>query len=164
MAEKGPILRRGTITNNTTTIGTFASSTGLPPESYTTSFINESVGIFDGHDSTSASTGIKTPPFSYAGGAAVAIGYLSPAIVPSVSGNANTYMPSETITNGVAGTTLPTPATATVYYKMVGYYTTGAVYESFVTTGSPASASTTNPNTGHALINTFVALSWTASS
>lgn len=54
----------------------------------------------------------------------------------------------------------PTVATTTNYYKMVGYYTTGATYESFVTTGSPSSSTTTNPNTGHTLVNTFVASFW----
>src|SRR5574337_903917 len=123
MAEKGPLLRRGTVTNRITAIGTTATGTGLPPENVTTSFINESIG-------NAASFGSNNSP----------------------------------ITNSNAGTTLPTPPTATVYYKMVGYYVTGAVYESFVVTGSPTSASTTNPNTGHALINTFVAQTWTSSS
>lgn len=46
------------------------------------------------------------------------------------------------------------------YYKMVGYYVASAAYEAFVVTGSPSAASTTNPNTGHALVNTFVASFW----
>lgn len=48
----------------------------------------------------------------------------------------------------------------TRYYKMVGYYSTGAVYETFIITGAPATGTTTNPNTGHTLINTFVASFW----
>jgi hypothetical protein len=57
---------------------------------------------------------------------------------------------------------LPTPSGGSTvkYYKMVGYYTTGTVYESFVTTGSPASPTTVNPNTGHTLVNTFVSSFW----
>lgn len=58
---------------------------------------------------------------------------------------------------------LPIPtgtSSVTKYYQMVGYYTTGAVYESFVVTGSPATPTTTNPNTGHTLVNTFVASFW----
>ncbi len=51
-------------------------------------------------------------------------------------------------------------STTTKYYQMVGYYVTGATYESFVITGSPSAASVTNPNTGHALINTYVASFW----
>ena len=59
--------------------------------------------------------------------------------------------------------TLPqvTTITATKYYKMVGFYVTGSVYESFVVTGSPTAPSVTNPNTGHALINTYVSSFWT---
>lgn len=55
---------------------------------------------------------------------------------------------------------LPTPAGGggtTKYYKMVGFYVSGGVYESFVATGSPAASTCTNPNTGHTLINTYVA-------
>lgn len=48
------------------------------------------------------------------------------------------------------------------YYKMTGYYVTGAVYESFVVTINPTPATTTNPNTGHTLTNTFVSSFWEA--
>ena len=165
MAEKGPILRSGTVTNRTTTIGTFASSTGLPPESYTTSFINQNIGIFDGHDTPSGFVGLRTSGLSLTGGYAAVVAYNSISIMPSISGNALSFASANApITGSNPGTTLPTPPAVTVYYKMVGYYTTGAVYESFVTTGSPAASSTTNPNTGHALINTFVAQSWTSGS
>lgn len=60
--------------------------------------------------------------------------------------------PSVPKTTGGGGTTK--------YYQMVGYYAAGATYESFVVTGSPSASSTTNPNTGHALINTYVASFW----
>ena len=165
MVEKGPILRSGTVTNKTTTIGTFASSTGLPPESYTTSFINQNIGIFDGHDAPSGFVGLRTSGFSLTGGNSIVVSYNSVAMIPSINGNAASFGSNNSpITNSNAGTSLPTPAGATVYYKMTGFYVTGAVYESFVVTGSPTSASTTNPNTGHALINTFVSQTWTATS
>jgi hypothetical protein len=83
-----------------------------------------------------------------------------------------TYGQSET--NGGSGTddgytimlksfTLPfvTTVAATRYYQMVGFYVTGAVYEAFVVTGSPTAPSVNNPNTGHALINTYVSSFWT---
>lgn len=163
MAERGPILRVGFTTNNITPIGTTASGTGLPTESTTTSFSKQAAVIFDGHDTPSATTGIRSFPFSFAGGAAVAIGYAGPSMVPSVSGNAASFSNANSpITNSNPGTTLPVPQTVTTYYKMTGYYTTGAVYESFVVTGSPTSATTTNPNTGHTLINTFVSQTWTS--
>lgn len=165
MAEKGPLLRSGTVTNKITKIGTTASSTGLPPENVTTSFINENIGVFDGHDAASGFVGLRTSGLSLTGGNSIVISYSSVAMLPGVNGNAASFGSNNSpITNSNAGTTLPTPPTATVYYKMVGYYVTGAVYESFVVTGSPTSASTTNPNTGHALINTFVAQTWTSSS
>ena len=56
---------------------------------------------------------------------------------------------------------LPAPVVLVTYYKMVGYYTSGSFYESFVMPISPSPASVTNPNTGHALVNTRVAASWT---
>lgn len=46
------------------------------------------------------------------------------------------------------------------YYKMVGFYTTGNVFESFVVLTTPAPSTTINPNTGHTLINTYVADVW----
>lgn len=48
------------------------------------------------------------------------------------------------------------------FYKMVGFYTTGSVYESFVNIGAPTVATTVNPDTGHTLIDTYVAAYWTA--
>lgn len=51
---------------------------------------------------------------------------------------------------------------ATKYYKMVGWYVDGGVYESFVVAGAPAAAETVNPNTLHPLINTFVSSYWEA--
>lgn len=58
--------------------------------------------------------------------------------------------------------TLPkiTSSTTTSFYKMVGFYVTGSVYEEFVVTGSPASSTTVNPNTGHTLINCYVSTFW----
>jgi hypothetical protein len=50
--------------------------------------------------------------------------------------------------------------TLTKYYKMVGYYTTGAVYEEFISVGAPSASSATNPNTGHALVNCYVSTFW----
>ncbi|HSY75585.1 MAG TPA: hypothetical protein VK890_01935 [Bacteroidia bacterium] len=47
------------------------------------------------------------------------------------------------------------------YYQMTGFYVVGSTFESFVVTANPTPASTTNPNTGHALINTYVASFWT---
>ena len=58
------------------------------------------------------------------------------------------------------GNSVPLPHTNIVYYKMVGYYTVGLVYESFVVTTSPTAESVTNPNNGHALVKTRVAASW----
>ena len=54
----------------------------------------------------------------------------------------------------------PLPLTALTYYKMVGYYATGSVYESFVATNAPSLATVVNPNTGHTLINTYVSAFW----
>lgn len=48
----------------------------------------------------------------------------------------------------------------TRYYKMVGYYAVGHVYEQFVVTGTPAVASVTNPKTGHYLIHCYVSTYW----
>jgi hypothetical protein len=66
-----------------------------------------------------------------------------------------------TIGNTLFSPGLPTPpgggGGTTKYYKMVGFYVSGAVYESFVATGSPAASTCTNPNTTHTLINTYVA-------
>lgn len=42
--------------------------------------------------------------------------------------------------------------TVTVYYKMQGYYVTGAVYETWVATNAP----NTTPPSGHSLINIVV--------
>jgi hypothetical protein len=68
------------------------------------------------------------------------------------------------ITTSSSFQTLPKPSGAgggtTKYYQMVGYYAAGSTYESFVVTGSPTAAAVTNPNTGHALINTYVASFW----
>lgn len=57
--------------------------------------------------------------------------------------------------SGYTGTT-----TLTKYYKMVGYYVTGAVYEEFISVGAPSASSATNPNTGHALIDCYVSTFW----
>jgi len=54
----------------------------------------------------------------------------------------------------------PLPFTALTYYKMVGYYATGSVYESFVATNAPSLATVVNPNTGHILTNTYVSAQW----
>lgn len=161
MAERGPILRVGFTTNNITPIGTTASGTGLPTESTTTSFSKNIGVIFDGHDAPSGYVGQKTSGFSLTGGFSQTISYQSVATIPS-GNNAPSGPSITTYTNSVAGTSLPTPTGVTNYYKMVGYYTTGATYESFVVTGSPAPSTTTNPNTGHTLINTFVAQTWTS--
>ena len=61
-----------------------------------------------------------------------------------------------------SGSSLPAPSGGgtTKYFQMVGYYSTGAVYEAFVVTGTPAPPTTTNPNTGHTLVNTYVASFW----
>ncbi len=159
--EKGPILRRATVTNRTTTIGTFTVSPGLPPEFKTTSFLERSVGTQDPHDEPSGFVGLKMDGFSLAGLNTHTISYYDLSTVPFSGGFAAT-VPS-VASNFTSGPTLPTPTGVTTYYKMVGYYTTGLVYESFVTTGNPTSASTTNPNTGHALVNTFVTQTWTSS-
>jgi len=59
-----------------------------------------------------------------------------------------------------SGNSVPLPHVNIVYYKMVGYYIAGAVYEAFVVTTTPTAESVTNPNTGHALVKTRVAASW----
>lgn len=161
MVERGPTIRAGATTIRLTGIGTFANSTGLPPTSKSTSLLNESIGIFDGHDSPSGFVGLRQNSFSLAGGGSVVISNIFYGSI--VSGNdSNSDTPQFIISNpSIPGGTLPVPPTVTTYYKMTGYYTTGAVYESFVVTGNPAPASTTNPNTGHSLINTYVAQTWT---
>jgi hypothetical protein len=161
MTERGPVLRRGFITDKITPIGTTAGGTGLPTESTTTSFSKQAAVIFDGHDSLSGYVGLKTSGFSLAGGSSQTVSYQSPATIPS--GTTITSAPSNTtITNNTPGTSLPTPSGITIYYKMTGFYTTGSVYESFVVTGNPTTATTVNPNTGHTLINTFVSQTWTS--
>lgn len=50
--------------------------------------------------------------------------------------------------------------TLTKYYKMVGFFVSGAVYEEFISVGAPSASSATNPNTGHALINCYVSTFW----
>jgi hypothetical protein len=157
--EHGPILRRGTTTTNITPIGTTASGTGLPTESTTTSFANDNVGTASGHDQGSGFSGLRQSGISLVGGGSVVISYLS--LNSTNSGNEQTLStsaPNNVITNNNAGISLPTPVGK--HFKMIGYYVTGAVYESFVVTGSPTPSSTTNPNTGHALINTYVANIW----
>lgn len=161
--EHGPILRRGTVTTNVTPIGTLASSTGLPPESSTTSFINNSIGTASGHDVISGLTALKTNLISTVdSGPFVSYVFFS-SIASGNNGTATNQQPNSVVTNQ-NGTSLPIPPASggglTKYFKMVGYYTTGAVYESFVVTGSPTSPTTTNPNTGHTLINTFVSSFW----
>lgn len=48
----------------------------------------------------------------------------------------------------------------TKYYKMVGYYVTGATYEDFISIGAPSASTAVNPNTGHTLINCYVSTFW----
>jgi hypothetical protein len=55
---------------------------------------------------------------------------------------------------------LPFASNLLAYYKMVGYYVTGGIYESFVVIGAPSLATTVNPNTGHTLTNTYVSAVW----
>jgi hypothetical protein len=159
--EHGPILRRGTVTNDITPIGTFASSTGLPTESTTTSFINNSVGTASGHDSVSGSPVLKQSLISIVGSSPFvsynSFGSQFTDNVEQLSG----VTPNSVITQSTAGIELPIPQPPTTkYYQMTGYYVTGAVFESFVVTGSPTASSVTNPNTGHMLINTFVSSFW----
>lgn len=47
---------------------------------------------------------------------------------------------------------------ATTYYKMRGYYVTGAVYETYTVTGSPSSS----PPSGHTLIDVAIVATWQA--
>jgi hypothetical protein len=54
----------------------------------------------------------------------------------------------------------PVTGQLTKYFKMVGFYATGAVYEQFVSIGAPSAATATNPNTGHTLINCYVSTIW----
>lgn len=44
----------------------------------------------------------------------------------------------------------------TTYYKMRGYYVVGAVYETYVVTGSPSST----PPSGHTLIDVVIVSTW----
>jgi len=50
------------------------------------------------------------------------------------------------------------------YFKMVGFWTEGNIYEAFVVMGAPSQSTTVNPNTGHVLINTYVSTTWEAES
>lgn len=59
-----------------------------------------------------------------------------------------------------SGDILNPPSGATPYFQMVGFYTVGGVYESFVVTGTPASPTVINPNTGHTLVSTYVSSYW----
>jgi hypothetical protein len=164
--EHGPFKRRGTSTTDITPIGTLASSTGLPQESTTTSFIVNSVGTISGHDTLSGSSALKSNYVSALGGGSSFVSYNSfGTIFASGGGSSSNQQPNSVVTD-TAGTSLPIPSgggggsSLTQYYKMVGYYTTGAVYESFVVTGSPSPPTTTNPSTGHTLYNTFVSSFW----
>jgi hypothetical protein len=49
---------------------------------------------------------------------------------------------------------------AVIHFKVVGFYVTGSVYESFVTTTAPVSSSLTNPNNGHSLTQAYVSNIW----
>lgn len=161
--ERGPIKRRGAVTNSDTKIGTTDTSTGLPQQSNTTSFANNTAGTADGNDSPSAFVGFRSDFVSIFGTSSPGRAYFETSTVPG--GNQGTPLEvTLPLVYNTAGSTLPVPTgggmSLTKYYKMVGYYTTGAVYESFVVTGAPASPTTTNPNTGHTLVNTFVSSFW----
>ena len=159
MVDHGAFLRVGARTNQDTQIGTFASSTGLPQQSSTTSFGSTNIGAASGHDQPSGFSGQKTSNLSLAGGSSIIVSYISNNSTPSGNQGTPTFNnPSNVLTNNNAGTSLPTPTGP--HFKMIGYYVTGAVYESFVVTGTPAPSTTTNPNTGHTLINTYVANTW----
>lgn len=45
---------------------------------------------------------------------------------------------------------------ATTYYKMRGYFVSGAVYETYVVTGTPSST----PPSGHTLIDVAIVATW----
>ncbi len=113
---------------------TLNSDLGTTSNTYTQAKITlaNNIGVISGH-------GLYTLPFST----------LNPDLGFTMSSGVPPTIPK---TTGGGGTTK--------YYQMVGYYAAGATYESFVVTGSPAASSTTNPNTGHALINTYVASFW----
>lgn len=178
--ERGPTIRRGTATSEITQTSTLASSTGLPQESNTTSFSSNSAltgtstdtsgvpntraGITNGHDSSSGTSGLRgNTGISRAGNNISATpSYLE--FGSQASGNNAFSIPTNPVYK-TPGTTLPVPAGGgggglTKYFKMTGYYVTGAVYESFVVTGNPSPPTTTNPNTGHTLVNTFVSSFW----
>jgi hypothetical protein len=89
--------------------------------------------------------------------------YSLPKIISDPSHNPTDFYPTALLNSSLAASgsgVVPLPRVNTIYYKMVGYYVSGAVYEAFVVTGAPSAASVTNPNTGHALVNTRVAASW----
>lgn len=155
--EHGPIQRRGSVTTQLTQLDN--TGTGLPQQSSTTSFVNDTVGPADGHDQPSGFAGLRQNGFSLAGGGSAVIAYIELGSINSGNEQTTTISaPNSVLTNEQPGTSLPTPVGK--HFKMIGYYVTGAVYESFVVTGSPSPSSTTNPNTGHALINTYVANIW----
>lgn len=90
--------------------------------------------------------------------------YSLPKTISDPSHNPSDFYPTALLNSSLAASgsgIVPLPRVNTVYYKMVGYYISGAVYESFVVSTSPTAASVTNPNTGHALVNTRVAATWT---
>jgi|SRR5579885_664346 len=80
--------------------------------------------------------------------------------VVNMSGGKDDHGSTTVARSGTISLPVTPGGSTTKYYQMVGYYTTGAVYEAFVVTGSPSASTATNPNTGHTLTNCYVASFW----
>lgn len=132
-----------TITNASGATDANNGSIGWSLDWDTTAFI----GSID--NKVSSATDLSTPDTNHG---TYDISSSNPAI-QGITDNDNTTIGNTLFTPGLP-LTISGP---TLYYKMVGFYTTGVVYESFVATGSPAASTCTNPNTGHTLVNTYVA-------
>lgn len=162
--ERGPTVRSGTSTNSITPIGVTATSTGLPPQTVTTSFALNKAGVSDGHDLKSLQSALRVDGRNTYGptGSAYIVSYFRFGITTGSQGNyISTPRPTAILTKGGGGNTLPVPPPSSkTYYKMTGFYVSGSVYESFVVPDTPTSPTTVNPNTGHTLINTFVDQAW----
>ena len=166
--EHGNFQRRGTITSQVTV--TDAITTGLPQEKSTTSFAASSIGTRSANDFPSGNMGLHSDSITTTGviNTSYPVSYFDPRLgtVADITSDKTPSQPNpNSVIPGGAGNSLPTPTGGggggtTKYFQMVGYYTTGAVYEAFVVTGSPAPSTTTNPNTGHTLVNTYVASFW----
>jgi len=136
------------------------SQTNITPANNTTSTVRYNLPVSAPLNTDSGSTGIIIGQKNITAASAI------PVTVNH--GRYNNPVEATVATDFQDGTTFPTGGSQRTvggvikYFQMTGFYVTGNVYESFVTVNSPAPSNTTNPNTGHVLIDTFVSSTWQA--